>query len=209
MKGRIPQPFIDDLIARTDIVGLIDKRVQLTRRGREYVACCPFHHEKTPSFTVSPEKQFYHCFGCGAHGTALGFLMEYERLDFVEAVELLAQELGLEVPREAGAGATTPAAEYQPLYDAMAAAAEFYRRQLRTHSAAIDHHKRLGVTGEIARAFGLCHARARIVALLRDSGTWFPQSTLQATRLLCLNPTVYSHYTITVRTTFHIHDARR
>ena len=101
MAGRIPQAFIDELIARADIVEIIGSRVPLKRAGREYKACCPFHDEKTASFWVSPDKQFYHCFGCGAHGTALGFLMEYDRLPFPEAVEDLAGRLGLTVPHEA------------------------------------------------------------------------------------------------------------
>ena len=100
MAGRIPQAFIDELIARTDIVELIGGRVQLKKAGREWKACCPFHNEKTPSFWVSPDKQFYHCFGCGAHGTALGFLMEHDKLPFPDAVEELASRLGLEVPRD-------------------------------------------------------------------------------------------------------------
>src|SRR5258708_32808132 len=103
--GLIPQNFIDELIARANIVELIGARVQLKKAGREYKACCPFHTEKTPSFWVSPEKQFYHCFGCGAHGTALGFLIEHDRLPFPDAVEELAKSLGLEVPREGGAAA--------------------------------------------------------------------------------------------------------
>ena len=97
----IPQDFIDDLVDRIDIIELIGARVQLKKAGREYKACCPFHGEKTPSFTVSPDKGFYHCFGCGAHGTAIGFLMEHDRLEFVEAVEELAAINGVEVPREA------------------------------------------------------------------------------------------------------------
>ena len=117
MAGRIPQSFIDDLTARADIVELIGSRVELKKAGREYRACCPFHNEKTPSFWVSPQKQFYHCFGCGAHGTALGFLMEYDKLSFPEAIEELAGRLG---PRRAARGRraspTTPAAP-QPLYD--------------------------------------------------------------------------------------------
>ena len=104
MTGRIPSSFIDELLARADIVDVIDSRVQLKKTGHEYQACCPFHNEKTPSFTVSPDKQFYHCFGCGAHGSALGFLMEYEHMTFVEAVEELASGVGLEVPREKGKG---------------------------------------------------------------------------------------------------------
>ena len=99
MAGRIPQEFIDDLINRTDIVDVVDSRVALKKRGKEHIACCPFHNEKSPSFTVSQNKQFYHCFGCGAHGTALSFIMEYERLDFVDAIEVLAAEYHIDVPR--------------------------------------------------------------------------------------------------------------
>src|SRR3954451_6286733 len=100
MSGRIPQHFIDELIARADIVEVIGSRVTLKKQGKEYKACCPFHGEKTPSFTVVPDKQFYHCFGCGAHGTALGFLMDYDHLSFVEAVEELATRAGLDIPYE-------------------------------------------------------------------------------------------------------------
>ncbi|MFC6981050.1 CHC2 zinc finger domain-containing protein [Microbulbifer taiwanensis] len=99
MAGKIPQHFIDDLLARADIVELVDSRVKLRKTGKNYSACCPFHDEKTPSFTVSPDKQFYYCFGCGANGNAVGFLMEYDRLGFPEAVEKLAASQGLEVPR--------------------------------------------------------------------------------------------------------------
>ncbi|MGL5531971.1 MAG: CHC2 zinc finger domain-containing protein, partial [Plesiomonas shigelloides] len=102
MAGQIPRAFIDDLLARTDIVDLVDARVKLKKQGKNYHACCPFHNEKTPSFTVSAEKQFYHCFGCGAHGNAIGFLMDFDRLEFVEAVEELASQHGLEIPRETG-----------------------------------------------------------------------------------------------------------
>ena len=121
MAGRIPQHFIDELVARTDIIEVIGSRVQLKRAGREYKACCPFHDEKTPSFTVSPDKQFYHCFGCGAHGTALGFVMEFDHLGFVEAVEELAARAGLEVPREGGD--TRAAAERGPVRRARAGGA--------------------------------------------------------------------------------------
>src|SRR5712664_4897007 len=102
MAGRIPQAFIDEIVSRSDIVEIIGARVPLKKSGREFKACCPFHQEKSPSFTVSPDKQFYHCFGCGAHGTVIGFLMEYERMSFVEAVEDLARRAGMEIPREAG-----------------------------------------------------------------------------------------------------------
>ena len=105
MAGRIPQSFIDEVIARVDIVDVIDAQVPLKKAGKDYVACCPFHQEKTPSFTVSGEKQFYHCFGCGAHGTAIGFLMDYGHVDFVEAVHELAARVGMEVPREGSGSA--------------------------------------------------------------------------------------------------------
>ncbi len=106
MAGRIPEHFIQDLLARTDLVALIDSRVPLKKTGRNYSACCPFHQEKTPSFTVAPDKQFYYCFGCGASGNAVGFLMEYDHLSFPEAVEQLATRAGMEVP---GRAAATPA----------------------------------------------------------------------------------------------------
>jgi len=159
MAGRIPQQFIDELVNRIDIVEVIDARVPLKKAGREYTACCPFHAEKTPSFTVSPGKQFYHCFGCGAHGTALGFLMDYEHLSFVEAVEELARQAGLEVPRE---GADAPAASRDrgapDLYGWLEQAAGYYRRQLRQHpqaSRAVAYLKGRGLTGEIAAEFGI------------------------------------------------------
>jgi DNA primase len=125
MTGRIPQPFIDEVVARSDIVEIIGARVPLKKSGREYKACCPFHSEKSPSFWVSPEKQFYHCFGCGAHGTAVGFLMEYEKLGFLDAIADLAQRAGLELPREAQA-------PHEPggidLYQVMANASRFFEQ---------------------------------------------------------------------------------
>src|SRR5690606_21221202 len=127
--ARIPDAFIDDLLARTDIVEVISSRVPLKRQGREYAARCPFHDERSPSFTVSPTKQFYHCFGCGAHGTAISFLMNYDRLDFLDAVEELATRAGPAVPRGTRAGSGTggsrgPAA-------ALSAAARFCQQQPR------------------------------------------------------------------------------
>src|SRR5579863_8453082 len=128
--SRIPQSFIDELIARADIVEIIGLRVALKKAGREYKACCPFHREKTPSFTVSPDKQFYHCFGCGMHGTALGFLMAYERLSFPEAIEELAERLGLEVPHEALAGAAGARRTDDELYKLLANVAGYYGEAL-------------------------------------------------------------------------------
>ena len=154
MAGRIPQQFIDDLLARTDIVEVIDSRVPLKKAGREYTACCPFHHEKTPSFTVSPDKQFYHCFGCGAHGSAISFLMEYERLEFVDVIEELASKAGLSVPREGG---DLPQKIQHDLYAVMEEAEKFYRQQLKLpHSkTAVDYLKSRGLTGQIANEFGI------------------------------------------------------
>jgi DNA primase len=156
MAGRIPSSFIDELLVRADIVDVIDSRVQLKKTGHEYQACCPFHNEKTPSFTVSPEKQFYHCFGCGAHGSALGFLMDYEHMAFVEAVEELASGVGMEVPREKGQGGEERG--YQALYEVMEKVAQFYTQQLRQHaeaSRATDYLKNRGLSGEIAAQFEL------------------------------------------------------
>ncbi|GAB2622461.1 DNA primase [Novilysobacter erysipheiresistens] len=126
--ARIPDAFIDDLLARADIVELIGARVPLKRQGKEYSARCPFHDERSPSFTVSPTKQFYHCFGCGAHGTAIKFLMEYDRLEFLDAVEELARQTGMEVPRDTRQRNANP--DSQDLYGAVDAAAQFFRKQL-------------------------------------------------------------------------------
>jgi DNA primase len=157
MSGRIPHGFIDELLTRTDIVDVIDARVALKKAGREYKACCPFHNEKTPSFTVSQVKQFYHCFGCGAHGNAISFLMDYEHMEFVEAVEELARMAGLEVPREASVD-TASQAPTQPLYALLDEASRYYRTQLRSHpqaARAIDYLKQRGLTGDIAARFDI------------------------------------------------------
>ena len=159
----IPQDFVDALLARLDIVDVIDRRVPLKKAGQNYQACCPFHQEKTPSFTVSPTKQFYHCFGCGAHGSAIGFLMAYEGLGFVEAVEVLAADAGLAVPQEQGErNRPRPAAD---LYDLMGQAARFYREQLKASPRAIQYLQKRGLTGEIAARYGLGYAPAAYEAL--------------------------------------------
>ena len=132
MAGRIPRVFINDLLARVDIVDLIDARVKLKKQGKNYHACCPFHHEKTPSFTVNGDKQFYHCFGCGAHGNAVDFLMNYDRLEFVESIEELATMQGLEVPYEAGTGPSQMERhQRQSLYQLMEPLADFYQQSLK------------------------------------------------------------------------------
>jgi DNA primase len=156
---RIPQQFIEELLSRVDIVELIDKRVPLKKQGREFAACCPFHNEKSPSFYVSPVKQFYHCFGCGAHGTALSFLIEYDHMEFREAVQELASITGMEVPVEQGESHIQGPSK-APLYEALDRAAGFYREQLKQADAAIDYLKGRGLTGEIARDFGMGFAPA-------------------------------------------------
>ncbi len=159
MAGRIPQTFIDELLDRVDIVDVVDRRVKLKKTGKNYSACCPFHDEKTPSFSVSPEKQFYYCFGCGATGNALGFVMDYENIDFPQAVDNLASTLGLEVPREQSpGGSAAPAQESpnKPLYAIAEEAADFYRQALREHGdrdRAVAYLKRRGLTGVVARDF--------------------------------------------------------
>src|SRR5699024_5439983 len=145
--ARIPQEFIDTLLERTDIVTLIIARVSLKKVGREYEARCPFHDERTPSFTVSPTKQFYHCFGCGAHGSAISFLMEYDRLEFPDAIELLAQQAGLDMPQGAIDDGSQSASRTKPLHEAMNAAAHYFRQQLRDAPAAVTYLKHRGVSG--------------------------------------------------------------
>jgi DNA primase len=159
MAGLIPQGFIDDLLNRTDILDVVSARVQLKKAGKNFTACCPFHKEKTPSFSVSPDKQFYYCFGCGAGGNALGFVMDHDNLDFVQAVEDLAKAAGMEVPREESRRGSKPRQPTDsPLYALLAAAADYYRQALRQHPArksAVEYLKGRGLTGEIARDFGL------------------------------------------------------
>ncbi len=156
MAGLIPRSFIDDLLARLDVVELIDARVKLKKAGKSYTACCPFHNEKTPSFSVSQEKQFYHCFGCGAHGNAIDFIMEFDRLEFPDAIEELASSLGIEVPREQNGNNSGPRKEVKrSLYETMGQIAQFYQGQLRQHPQAIEYLKGRGLSGEIVKAFGI------------------------------------------------------
>lgn len=164
MAGHIPRSFIDDLLARVDIVDLVDPRVKLKKQGKNYGACCPFHNEKSPSFIVSPDRQTYHCFGCGVHGNAIDFMMEYERLEFVEAIEELAHLQGLEVPREQRSGGNFPDStpkvsteQKRNLYDLLGSISQFYRSQLKvsTNKAAIEYLKNRGLSGEIVQKFGI------------------------------------------------------
>jgi DNA primase len=163
MAGRIPQAFIDDLLDRVDIVDVIDRRVKLKKTGKNYSARCPFHDEKTPSFSVNPDKQFYYCFGCGAGGNALGFLMDYENVDFPQAVDTLASGVGLEVPREQSrgqpaAGGSPGESPNKPLYALLERCADFYKTALKHdpgRQKAVDYLKSRGLSGTIARDFGL------------------------------------------------------
>lgn len=176
MSGRIPQQFIDDLLARADIVDLIDARVPLKKSGRNFVARCPFHDEKTPSFSVSREKQFYHCFGCGANGTAIGFLMDFDHLGFVEAIEELAQTVGVEVPREQG-GTTQPKTQNSALYTLQEQVRDLYHKQLldrETGRVAVRYLRARGVDGAVARAYRLGYA----LPGWDNLGSQYPPSTL-------------------------------
>ena len=168
--GRIPQSFIDELIARADIVEIIGTRVQLKKAGREYKACCPFHAEKTPSFWVSPDKQFYHCFGCGKHGTVLGFLMDHDHLAFPEAVEELATRVGLEVPREGGAAAADARRADGPLYELMARVAGFYAASLAHEPRARDYLAQRGLTAQTLERFAIGYAPDSWNEVLRRFG---------------------------------------
>ncbi len=159
MSGRIPREFIDELLVRVDIVDLIDSHVPLKKTGTNYVARCPFHTEKTPSFSVNRNKQFFHCFGCGASGNAISFLMDFSHLDFVEAVEDLAAFTGIDVPRESlGYQAESKKDDLNSLYVVMEQVAAFYVEQLRVSPKAIDYLKARGIKGEIARDFMLGYA---------------------------------------------------
>jgi len=161
MAGLIPQTFIDDLLSRADIVEVVDKRVTLKKSGKNYSACCPFHKEKTPSFSVQPERQFYYCFGCGAGGNAIGFIMNFDQTDFPQAVESLARDNGMEVPREENAAATRRQSENSKLFEVLEQASKFYCQQLRRHEqrkSAVEYLKVRGVSGEVARDFCIGYA---------------------------------------------------
>ncbi|WP_337879742.1 DNA primase [Rheinheimera sp.] len=174
MAGQIPRHFIDELLARTDIVELIDQRVPLKKAGKNYQACCPFHNEKSPSFTVSQDKQFYHCFGCGAHGNAISFLMAYEQLEFVEAIEDLARLHHLEVPREQGKGPQRPQAQADD-YSQMQKAATLYQQALSRHEAASSYLANRGISAETAEKYGIGYAPESWDFLLKQLASSKPQ----------------------------------
>ena len=173
MAGKIQQPFIDDLLTRVDIVEIVSRSVTLRKAGRDFQGLCPFHNEKSPSFTVSPDKQFYHCFGCGAHGSAIGFLMNHDGLSFVEAVEDLAGHLHLPIQYETETNA--PAApSHRGLYELMNEAQQCYAKALREHPArerAVEYLKHRGLTGAIAKSFNLGYAPPGWDTLTSQLGT--------------------------------------
>jgi DNA primase len=211
MPGKIPDKFIDDLLSRVDIVDVIDARVPLRKAGKDYKACCPFHEEKTPSFTVSQDKQFYHCFGCGAHGSAIGFLMDYEHMSFPEAVKDLAQRAGVTVPHDTQYSQDKPDVT-APLLDVLGQADRFYRRMLREHPQAheaIDYLKRRGLSGEIAADFGLGFAPDGWDNLLKAVGTTEDTRTALLAAGLLVKKDAGGYYDrFRHRVMFPIHDHR-
>jgi DNA primase len=195
MAGKIPNHFIQDLLARIDLVELIDARLPLKRSGSSYIARCPFHNEKSPSFSVSPQKQFYYCFGCGAHGTAISFLMEYDRLSFVEAVETLADNAGLSVPREQSANRVSPEGQLSltHLYDVQEQACHFYQTQLKTNPAAtvaIAYLRERGVSGDVALRYRLGYAPPGHQSLPKN----IPQESLKMAGLVTARDSGHSSY---------------
>ncbi|TXH96427.1 MAG: DNA primase [Rheinheimera sp.] len=169
MAGQIPRPFIDDLLARTDIVELIDQRVPLKKAGKNYAACCPFHSEKSPSFTVSADKQFYHCFGCGAHGNAISFMMAFEQLEFVEAIEELAKLYHLEVPREGGQKTYQQGSADD--YSQMEKAAKIYQAQLQNSESALAYVAKRGLSADTIQKYGIGYAPDSWDLLLKQLAT--------------------------------------
>ncbi|HVJ63069.1 MAG TPA: DNA primase, partial [Tahibacter sp.] len=171
MAGRIPDTFIDELLTRIDIVDVIAERIPLKKAGRDWSARCPFHDERSPSFTISPTKQFYHCFGCGAHGSAIKFLMDYDRLEFPDAIEELAGRVGLKVPYE-GARANAPATtDNTDLYGLLDQAAAFYQQALTQNATARAYFDSRGLDAETVKRFGLGYAPDQWDALKSRLGT--------------------------------------
>lgn len=182
--ARIPESFIDTLLSRTDIVSIIEEVFPLQRSGHEYKACCPFHNEKTPSFYVSPQKQFYHCFGCGAHGTAIGFIMEYERLDFREAIQMLAEKAGLSVPNNSESPQNRRREE--SLHAVLDEAANWYAKQLKKNKGALQYLAQRGVHSSIIERYGLGFAPDGWQNLLSYLKPRFPSKLIEASGLVSI-----------------------
>ncbi len=202
----IPEHFIQELLNRVDIVDVIDAAVPLKKAGANHVACCPFHNEKSPSFTVSASKQFYHCFGCGAHGTAIGFLMEYQGLTFVEAIEDLAKRVGVKVPQEER-NTPQPERPAPSMYEVMQQAAVYYRAELKKSQTAITYLKGRGLSGEIAARFHMGYAPEGWQNL-RDVFPQYEQETLSTLGLTIKNDEGRVYDRFRERVMFPIHDQR-
>ncbi|MCB1610716.1 MAG: DNA primase, partial [Xanthomonadales bacterium] len=207
MSGLIPESFIDELLQRADIVDVIGARVQLKRAGKEYQARCPFHDERSPSFTVVPQKQFYHCFGCGAHGSALKFLMEYEGVSFPDAVEQLAAQVGLQVPRDASRAG--PDDKLAPLYAVLAEATAWFREQLTLNERAQTYFERRGVGAEMIERYALGYAPDSWDGLGQKLGRGADRmKLLAAAGLLSQRDNGHSYDKFRDRVMFPIHDRR-
>ena len=211
--ARLPQAFLDDLQDRLDNVEVIDRRVKLKKAGKNYSACCPLHDEKTPSFAVNPERQCYYCVGCGAGGNAMGFVMEYERLDFREAAEGLAQTVGLEVPKDdPRGGREAPKDQNKPLYEALEHASKFYELALRQHAErhkVVNYLKGRGLTGEIARDFRIGFAPAGWDNLMQtNGGDEASQDLLMRSGMLVKNDKGRTYDRFRERVMFPIQDQR-
>ena len=204
--SRIPDAFLDDLLARTDIVELIDARVPLKRQGREYSARCPFHDERSPSFTVSPVKQFYHCFGCGAHGSAIRFLMDYDRLEFLDAVEELAKRAGVEVPRETRQ--QHQKSDFSELYDVCAKASEFFQTRLQSDARAQRYLDERDVEQQVRSRFAIGYAPDSWDALKEAIGGGDRMPLLERAGLLSRSDSGRVYDKFRDRIVFPIHDRR-
>jgi DNA primase len=202
----IPNDFVQTLLARVDIVEVVDRQVPLKKAGANYTACCPFHSEKTPSFTVSPSKQFYHCFGCGAHGTAISFMMEYGGKSFPDAVAELAREAGLEVPRVASPSQDAQREQSQDLCELLLRAAKFYRAALKDAPGAIEYLRARGLTGAIAARFGIGYAPDDWQALARVFPD-YPDKALETAGLVIAGDAGKRYDRFRHRIMFPIHDA--
>ncbi|MGY3266656.1 DNA primase [Lysobacter sp. HA35] len=205
--ARIPDAFIDDLLARTDIVEVVGSRVPLKRQGKEFSARCPFHDERSPSFTVSPVKQFYHCFGCGAHGTAISFVMQYDRLEFLDAIEELAKRVGMDVPKDTQQRAADP--QLLDLYAVLESATTFFRQQLKSNTKARAYFDARGVSDEIRDKFQLGYAPDGFEALKNALGT-SPQrlELLERAGMFSKNDSGRVYDKFRDRVMFPIHDRR-
>ncbi len=173
--SRIPQSFIDDVLHRLDIVETVKARIPLKKAGTTFTACCPFHQEKTPSFHVHPQKQFYHCYGCGANGNTLSFVMQYDRLDFLDALENLANRVGLELPQS---GSSTQHPQHQSLISMTRESALYYYQQLKQNTAVLDYVRKRGLSKEIIRDFGIGYAPPGWDNLLHQLGKTTEQRSL-------------------------------